>query len=393
MAPVSHVPCSATRSASSIAPRTASSGPERRDRRRLTRCSSVPRQADLRFGSTLRPKPSSAPAAKVPAAGGARRSGAQFPERLSASAISAAELRAAASALRAQTSAPAAPPRASVCPAPTRISSLVGQTGDREGASGQARASCSRSGLRRSSSACTEGFGRPAAAVKEAQRRCYLRPHRVDTTMPQRGHSVRAGAAIDEAVHSGLSVQQLFDEMIRCNPTYGALLSEIRKGYDDFLRDHGAALPDDHLAFLAPDQESPSPAELDLEHEADMSFAEVVVDAARRSMLDLGDADTCSSSACEPSVHVLERENEALEALARKLRAEIADISPPARSKAFAADADESPLSARSSGSSDCGHFAAAPLGIAASRSRMSVRPSSVPVLDIRRARLSTAAS
>jgi len=129
-----------------------------------------------------------------------------------------------------------------------------------------------------------------------------------------------------EEVLTGLSAEELFNEVIRRDRTFGALLYEIKAAYDVFLRSHGASVPEDPIAVVGPGASnvrnlSPSPPPTP-PGGVRSDHAQLAVDAARRrwdkEIEDLtarrDDAKECAE---------LDRENAALRKLVKRLRVDL----------------------------------------------------------------------
>jgi len=124
-----------------------------------------------------------------------------------------------------------------------------------------------------------------------------------------------------------LGAAALFDEVIRCDRTYGPILAEIKAAYDTFLGDRGASVPEDPIAvvgFVTGDSTAsdarPGAPKRSSEQLSTSGAAELAVDAARRRWTEPEDMTSRGDFAKESE---LERENAAVRALVERLQVDL----------------------------------------------------------------------
>eukprot|EP00448_Togula_jolla_P038970 CAMPEP_0170643190 /NCGR_PEP_ID=MMETSP0224-20130122/41746_1 /TAXON_ID=285029 /ORGANISM="Togula jolla, Strain CCCM 725" /LENGTH=412 /DNA_ID=CAMNT_0010973987 /DNA_START=27 /DNA_END=1266 /DNA_ORIENTATION=+ len=152
---------------------------------------------------------------------------------------------------------------------------------------------------------------------------------------------------LSEQSPSGLGASTLFEEVIRRDRIYGAVLREAKDAYDAFLRHHGTAVPSAPIASKAlvsaaaavsqghqratelPQQSPQRPrsaaqggaaARLQPGRPERLSYVELAVDAARRPWTAGGEEVLRGD---QVKVQELERENAALRLLVQRLRQEL----------------------------------------------------------------------
>jgi len=136
--------------------------------------------------------------------------------------------------------------------------------------------------------------------------------------------------ALEEQVLTGLSAEELFEQVIRRDNTFGSLLQEIKVAYESFLGEHGVAIPSDPIAIAGPstsvaartqpqpDAVPPTPPDVRSNH------AELAVDAARRRLWKEMQEDMTARNGDEvEECDALERENAALRKLVKRLRVDL----------------------------------------------------------------------
>lgn len=187
-------------------------------------------------------------------------------------------------------------------------------------------------GPRRAASAGSLRAWTPTSAAgskKNNHPRCLLPGGRLKAVakVPRQAHSRPGlGASLQQPPPGRrgkeLGAAALFDEVIRCDRTYGPILAEIKAAYEMFLGDRGASVPEDPIAVVgfATGGSTASDARPSAKRSSERHNAELAVDAARRQWTDPEDMTSRGDYAKESE---LERENAAVRALVQRLRTDL----------------------------------------------------------------------
>lgn len=148
-----------------------------------------------------------------------------------------------------------------------------------------------------------------------------------------------AVADISASLQRGVGISTLFEELIDQDTIFGAVLRDIRCGYEDFLAHHGVDIPRALEQASAAQAKFTAAMTADMVPEAsigcegveDTDAAEVAVDAARRPWHEPQGATARCAAA---KALALERENAALRALVQRVRADdvFTVVRPPSAS-------------------------------------------------------------
>lgn len=134
---------------------------------------------------------------------------------------------------------------------------------------------------------------------------------------------------------TGLNAEQLFEEVIIRDHTFGSLLQEIKAAYDSFLSDHGVSIPEDAVGIVGPGAGASSAARSsapirppvtppEIRARPPSEHSEHAIDRARRRwMIELEEDLTVRRDDSKESSE-LERENAALRRLVKRLRVDLA---------------------------------------------------------------------